>query len=85
MMIDVATTPPAFWDTVAEHVAAQVTPAMKLGPHARGPVITYLRDLECLARHECESRQAIQIIASGRHLLGDQSNVEPGDGPFSRT
>jgi hypothetical protein len=85
MTTDVSTTPPPFWDTVAELVAAQVTPAMKLGPRAREPIITYLRDLECVARHECESRQAIQIIASGRHLLGDQSSVEPMEGPFSRT
>lgn len=84
MATDVSTTPPAFWDTVAEHVGAQVTPAIKKGQRARGPIITYLRDLEGIARRECDSRQAIQIIASGRHLLGDRSNVGPSDGPFSR-
>ncbi|MCJ2020775.1 hypothetical protein MKK84_25670 [Methylobacterium sp. E-065] len=85
MTTDVSTTPAAFWDTVAEHVGAQVTPAMKLGHHARRPIVTYLRDLEGIARRECDNRQAIQIIASGRHLLGDRSQVEPVDGPFSRT
>ena len=85
MTTDVSTTPPAFWDTVAEHVGAQVTPAMKLGQRGRRPIITYLRDLEGMARRECGSRQAVQIIASGRHLLGDRSDVGPTDGPFSRT
>jgi hypothetical protein len=85
MMTDTATMSPAFWDTVAEHVAAQVTPALKLAPRARRPIITYLRDLERIARCECDSRQAVQIIASGRHLLGDRSHVGPNEGPFSRT
>lgn len=84
MTTDVTMTPPAFWDTVADHVGAQVGPAMKLGRSARGPVITYLRDLEGIARRECDSRQTVQIIASGRHLLGDKSDIEPIDGPFSR-
>jgi hypothetical protein len=85
MRTDVSTTPPAFWDTVAAHVGAQVTPAIKLGPRARAPIIAYLRDLEGIARRECDSRQAVQIIASGRHLLGDRTDIEPSDGPFSRT
>jgi hypothetical protein len=85
MTTDVSTTPPAFWDTVAEHVAAQVGPAMKLAPRARRPIITYLRDLEGIARRECDSRQTVQIIASGRHILGDRSDIDPVDGPFSRT
>ncbi|WP_125900841.1 hypothetical protein [Methylobacterium indicum] len=69
---------------MADHVAARVTPAEKMGPRARGPIITYLRDLEGIARRECDSRQAFQIIASGCHLLGDMSTVGPADGPFSR-
>lgn len=85
MTTDVSTTPAAFWDMVAEHVAARVTPAMKLGQRARMPTISYLRDLEGIARRECDNRQAVQIIASGRHLLGDRIEIEPADGPFSRT
>jgi hypothetical protein len=85
MTTDVSASSPAFWDTVAEHVGAQVTPALKLGPLGRWPIITYLRDLEEIARRECDSRQTIQIIASGRHLLGDTTSIEPVDGPFSRT
>lgn len=85
MTTDIATTPPAFWDGVAEHVGTRVMPAMKLGQRARAPVIAYLRDLEGIARRECDSRQTIQIIASGRHLLGDHVNIAPSNGPFSRT
>lgn len=85
MTTAVSPTPPGFWNTVAEHVAARVTPAMKMGVRTRGPIIAYLRDLEGIARRECDSRQAIQIIASGRHLLGDKSTVGPAAGPFSHT
>lgn len=76
---------PEFWATVAEHVAAQVAPALRLEQRARAPIVTYLRDLEGIARRESDSRQAIQIIASGRRLLGDRSDVGPIKGPFSRT
>lgn len=38
----------------------------------REPLITYLRDLEDMARAECDRRQMTQIIASGRNLLGDR-------------
>ncbi len=74
----------AFWDTVAEHVTAKVQPALRLPQGAREPVIAYLRELEAIARRECDSREAIQIIASGRHLLGDRSEIGAKDGPFSR-
>ena len=77
--------PPDFWDTVAEHVTAKVEPALRQKQRAREPVIAYLRDLEALARRECGSREAIQIIASGRRVLGDRETVESIDGPFSRT
>jgi hypothetical protein len=76
---------PPFWDTVAQHVTAKVQPALGQKQRDREPVIAYLRDLEALARRECDSREAIQIIASGRHILGDREEVGPTDGPFSRT
>lgn len=84
-MSDACAPPAAFWDTVAEHVTAKVQPALRLPQSARGPVITYLRELEVIARRECDSREAIQIIASGRHLLGDRGEIGAEDGPFSRT
>jgi hypothetical protein len=74
-----------FWDTVAQHVTAKVEPALRQKQPAREPVIAYLRDLEALARRECDSRDAIQVIASGRHILGDGEEVGPAEGPFSRT
>lgn len=85
MMPDVPTPPPMFWDTVAAHVTARVLPVLRHRQSARDPVIAYLRDLETIARKECDSRAAIQAIASGRHLLGDRSEIGPIDGPFSRT
>lgn len=80
-----AATPDGFWDTVADHVTAKVRPVLRQRRSARDPVIAYLRDLETVARRECESRAAIQVIASGRHVLGDRSEIGPTDGPFSRT
>lgn len=84
MMSHASSPPPAFWDTVAEHVTAKVQPALGQPQSARRPVITYLRELEVIARRECDNREAIQIIASGRHLLWDRSEIGPENGPFSR-
>lgn len=84
MMSHVSAPSPAFWDTVAEHVTTKVQPVLQQPQSAREPVITYLRDLEVVARRECDSREIIQIIASGRHLLGDRSEIGPEEGPFSR-
>lgn len=44
----------------------------------REGVIEYLRDLEAVALREGSSREALQVIASGRRLLGDRSEV-PAD------
>jgi hypothetical protein len=38
-------------------------------------VVEYLRDLEVVARQESSRRQAVQVIASGRRLLGDETDV----------
>lgn len=77
--------PPEFWDTVAGTVTARVEPVIGRGEKQRSPVIAYLRDLEALARRQCSSRDTVQIIASGRRLLGDRSEIGPSDGPFART
>lgn len=74
-----------FWNTVAEHVTAKVRPVLGQRRRDQEPVIAYLRDLEMLARTECVSREVIQVIASGRRVLGDPDDVGPADGPFSRT
>ncbi|TXM97794.1 hypothetical protein FV242_30555 [Methylobacterium sp. WL64] len=84
-MLDGAAIGPEFWDTLAEHVTAKVEPVLRQHAHVRRPVIAYLRDLEALARQQCDSREVIQIIASGRRILGDREQVGPTDGPFSRT
>ncbi|MHB2210235.1 hypothetical protein [Methylobacterium sp. CM6257] len=76
--------PAEFWDTVAGLVTAKVEPVIGRGEKQRSPVIDYLRDLEALARRQCSSRETVQIIASGRRLLGDRSEIGPADGPFTR-
>ena len=82
---DPAANPADFWDTVAGTVTAKVEPVIGRGEKQRSPVIDYLRDLEALARRQCSSRETVQIIASGRRLLGDRSEIGPPDGPFTRT
>ena len=74
--------PAAFWETVAGLVTAKVEPVIGRGEKLRNPVIDYLRDLEALARCQCDSRDTVQIIASGRRLLGDRSEIGPPDGSF---
>lgn len=73
-----------FWDSVAGMVTAKVEPVLGRGEKQRGPVIDYLRDLEVLARRQCSSRETVQIIASGRRLLGDRSEIGPPDGSFTQ-
>jgi len=84
MQTDSSARPREFWDTIAEHVTAKVQPTLRQEQCERQPMIAYLRELEALARRECDSRNAIQIIALGRHILGDRKQVEPRFGPFSR-
>ncbi len=76
---------PGFWETVAGTVTAKVEPVIGRGEKQRGPVIDDLRDLEALARRQCDNRDTVQIIASGRRLLGGRSEIGPSDGPFART
>lgn len=80
-----ATKPMEFWEALTGHVTSKVEGVIGASPRVREPVIAYLRELEVVARHECPSREAVQVIASGRRLLGDLSEVGPNDGPFSRT
>ena len=76
---------PEFWDSLADHITKNVEPVLKQNRGNREPVIAYLRDLEALARRECDDRDVIQIIISARRLLGDLEEIEPSHGPFSRT
>ena len=82
MQANASARPQEFWDTISAHVAAMVQPTLSREYREREPVIAYLRDLEAVARRECESRDSIQIIASGRHVLGDRQEVGPVNGPF---
>lgn len=84
-MEDGAARGPEFWEGLADHVTATVEPVLRQNRRAREPVIAYLRDLEVLARRECDSREVVQILASARRLLGDREEIEVVNGPFSRT
>lgn len=74
-----------FWETVSEHVTAKVERARNQKGDERTAVIVYLRDLEVVARRECQCRDTIQIIASGRHLLGDHDELLLTDPPRTRS
>jgi hypothetical protein len=69
-----------FWEAIPGLVEARVTSVFGRAPKAREPVIEYLRDLEVVARQECSRRQAVQVIASGRRLLGDETDIGNGLG-----
>ena len=56
-----------------------VEPVLGRDAAARAPVRAYLRDLEAVARAEGGSREALQVIASGRRLLGDASGITDAD------
>ena len=77
--------PMEFWLQVERDVSVKVGNAINLGKNQREPIITYLRDLEVMARTACDRRQTVQIIASGRSLLGDRTALGPLDGPFAHT
>ena len=77
--------PIEFWLEVERHVSAKVDNAINLDKSHRAPLISYLRDLEVMARTACNRRQTVQIIASGRSVLGDRTVLGPLDGPFAHT
>ena len=77
--------PIEFWLEVERDVCARVDSVLNLSETQREPVVTYLRDMEVMARTACDRRQTVQIIASGRSLLGDRKTLGPLDGPFAHT
>lgn len=76
---------PEFWLQLERDVAVKVDRALDSGEAPRRKLVAYLRELEVMARTTCDRRQTIQIIASGRSLLGDREALEPQDGPFAHT
>jgi hypothetical protein len=74
---------PEFWTELERKVSSKVDEALNTDDVPHGLLISYLRDLEVMARTACDSRQTVQIIASGRRVLGDRTQVGPQDGPFT--
>jgi len=75
--------PSKFWAELERNVSSKVGDALNSGNVPRDLLISYLCDLEIMARTACERRQTIQIIASARSLLGDRTPLGPSDGPFA--
>lgn len=72
-----------FWHELESNVASKMEDAINTSDTPRELLISYLRDVEIMARTACDRRQTIQIIASGRSVLGDRTALGPHDGPFS--
>ena len=75
--------PGNFWAELERSVSSKVGDALKTDEIPHELLISYLRDLEVMARTACHSRQTVQIIASGRSILGDRMEIGPKDGPFT--
>lgn len=72
-----------FWSELERNVSSKVGDALNTDEIPHELLISYLRDLEVMARTACHSRQTVQIIASGRRVLGDRTQVGPQNGPFT--
>lgn len=72
-----------YWSNLEAIVTSKVHSASKRGDGSQASLIAYLRDLEEMARAECDRRQTIQIIASARSVLGDRKKIGRDDGPFA--
>lgn len=77
--------PRNFWAELEHTVSLKVGDALNKDEAPQELLISHLRDLEIMARTACDSRQTIQIIASGRRVLGDRTQVGPQEGPFTHT
>ncbi|MCJ2017595.1 hypothetical protein MKK63_01555 [Methylobacterium sp. J-088] len=75
--------PGNFWSELERNVSSKVGDALNTDEVPHELLISYLRDLEVMARTACHSRQTVQIIASGRSLLGDREVLGPKDCAFS--
>ena len=82
-MIHQTEMPGNFWSELERNVSSKVGDAINTDEVPHELLISYLRDLEVMARKACYSRQTVQIIASGRRVLGDRTQVGPQDGPFA--
>ncbi|MCJ2078849.1 hypothetical protein MKK68_24965 [Methylobacterium sp. E-016] len=84
-MADHTSRTPEFWQDIDRSVSIRVEDASLQPGSDREALVSSLRDLEETARRECRRRDTIQILTSGRRLLGDLSPVGISDGPFSHT
>lgn len=71
-----------FWTSLERVVSATVEEALREPQAPRATVIAYLRNIEEMAQLEPDRRQTLQIIASGRSLLGDRTEAGVPSVPF---
>lgn len=71
-----------FWNNLERLVSTTVEQALREPKARRAAVIEYLHNIEEMARLEPDRRQTLQIIASGRSLLGERSSAKFHPGPF---
>lgn len=64
-------------------MAQKVERALRDRAGRRNELTEYLRHVGELVWTECDRRQTVQIIASGRSLLGDRQALGPQDGSFA--
>lgn len=77
--------PVGYWQHLERVISVEVDAALGKNEDARRPLITYLRDLQKEVRAEGDRRQTVQIIASGRRLLGDGSNGRTAESQRARS
>lgn len=71
-----------FWCELERIVTSKVDAALNDGDRPKEPLISRLRELEAVVRAEGGFDQTIQVIASGRRLLGDRSQPRPAEVPL---
>jgi len=74
-----------YWNDLNRSVSERVENALASEASNPDSLIWSLRQLEEMARRECDRRDTIQVLVSGRRLLGDRSTVGISNGPFSLT
>jgi len=70
------------WSDLNRSVSERVETALASGAPTHAPLILSLRELEAMARRDFDRHDTIQVLESGRRLLGDTSGSAPA---LSRT
>ncbi|GJE56957.1 hypothetical protein [Methylobacterium thuringiense] len=72
-----------YWNDMERQVAERVRAGLACNAVERQPTIVFLREAEEAARKEYDRNQTVQIISSGRRLLGDKVNLDKANGRYA--